>query len=180
MSLSPVPLAEQLTVPGLCPAFPSLFKILGNSAQLLRSGASFKHWDLRDRARAQTPLGSQGPRQERNGKGVAFSPTWSLMHQVHGAAALCLEPPSSPLKAGTKPGLVGGAWRRPPQKHPTSLPARLGTGCPQTSLCELSAGAAACCPVTKSCPTLCNPTDCSMPGSPVLPNLPDLAQTHVH
>ena len=30
----------------------------------------------------------------------------------------------------------------------------------------------ACCSVTKSCPTLCNPTDCSMPGFPVLHCLP--------
>ena len=30
--------------------------------------------------------------------------------------------------------------------------------------------------VTQSCPTLCNPMDCSMPGFPV----PELAQTHVH
>ena len=32
---------------------------------------------------------------------------------------------------------------------------------------------------TQSCPTLWDPTDCSMPGFPVLPYLPDLAQTHV-
>ena len=34
--------------------------------------------------------------------------------------------------------------------------------------------------VTQSCPTLCNPMDCSMPGFPVLHHLPKLAQTHVH
>ena len=33
---------------------------------------------------------------------------------------------------------------------------------------------------TRSCPTLCGPTDCSMPGFPVLHHLPELAQTHVH
>ena len=37
-----------------------------------------------------------------------------------------------------------------------------------------------CCSVTQSCPTLCNPMDCSMPGSPVLHQLTELAQTHVH
>ena len=37
-----------------------------------------------------------------------------------------------------------------------------------------------CCSVTQSCPTLCNPMDCSMPGFPVLHHLPELAQTHVH
>ena len=37
-----------------------------------------------------------------------------------------------------------------------------------------------CYPVAKSCLTLCNPMDCSMPGFPVLPYLPGFAQTHVH
>ena len=32
----------------------------------------------------------------------------------------------------------------------------------------------------QSCPTLCNPTDCSMPGFPVHHQLLELAQTHVH
>ena len=34
--------------------------------------------------------------------------------------------------------------------------------------------------VTQSCPTLCDPTDCSTPGFPVHCQLPELAQTHVH
>ena len=34
--------------------------------------------------------------------------------------------------------------------------------------------------VTQLCPTVCNPMDCSMPGSPVHHQLPELAQTHVH
>ena len=37
-----------------------------------------------------------------------------------------------------------------------------------------------CCSVTQSCPTLCNPMDCSMPGFPVLHYLPEFAKTHVH
>ena len=37
-----------------------------------------------------------------------------------------------------------------------------------------------CWPITKSCPTLCDPMDCSMPGSPVLPCLPEFAQIHIH
>ena len=36
-----------------------------------------------------------------------------------------------------------------------------------------------CCSVTKSCLTLCNSMDCSMPGFPVLHCLPQLAQTYV-
>ena len=35
-------------------------------------------------------------------------------------------------------------------------------------------------PVIQSCPTLCDPMDCSMPGFPVHHQLPELAQTHVH
>ena len=34
--------------------------------------------------------------------------------------------------------------------------------------------------VVQSCPTLCDPMDCSTPGFPVHPQLPELAQTHVH
>ena len=37
-----------------------------------------------------------------------------------------------------------------------------------------------CCSLTQSCPTLCDSMDCSMPGFPVLHQLPKLAQTHVH
>ena len=31
-----------------------------------------------------------------------------------------------------------------------------------------------CCSITQSCPTLCNPMDCSMPAFPVLHHLPEL------
>ena len=34
--------------------------------------------------------------------------------------------------------------------------------------------------VTQSCPTLCNPMDCTMPGLPVHHQLPEFTQTHVH
>ena len=34
--------------------------------------------------------------------------------------------------------------------------------------------------VAQSCPTLCNPVDCHMPGFPVHHHLPELAQIHVH
>ena len=33
--------------------------------------------------------------------------------------------------------------------------------------------------VTQSCPTLCDPMDCGMPGFPVHHQLPELAQTYV-
>ena len=35
------------------------------------------------------------------------------------------------------------------------------------------------CSVAQSCPTLCNPMDCSMPGFPVLHHFLELAQTHI-
>ena len=34
--------------------------------------------------------------------------------------------------------------------------------------------------VTQSCPTLCDPMDCNMPGLPVHCQLPEFTQTHVH
>ena len=34
--------------------------------------------------------------------------------------------------------------------------------------------------VAQSCPTLCNPMDCSMPGFPVHQQLSELTQAHVH
>ena len=37
-----------------------------------------------------------------------------------------------------------------------------------------------CCSVTKMCPTLCDPMDCSTSHSPVLHYFPEFAQTHVH
>ena len=37
-----------------------------------------------------------------------------------------------------------------------------------------------CCSVTKSCPILCNPMDCSTPGFPVPHHLLEFAQVHVH
>ena len=37
-----------------------------------------------------------------------------------------------------------------------------------------------CCSVTQSCPTLCDPMDCSIPGLPVPHYLPKFAQVHVH
>ena len=36
------------------------------------------------------------------------------------------------------------------------------------------------CSITQSCPTLCNPMDCSTLGFPALHYLPELAQTNVH
>ena len=37
-----------------------------------------------------------------------------------------------------------------------------------------------CCSVAQSCPTLCDPMDCSTPGFPVLHYFLEFTQTHVH
>ena len=37
-----------------------------------------------------------------------------------------------------------------------------------------------CCSVAQSCPTLCDPMDCRMPGFPIHHQFPELAQIHVH
>ena len=37
-----------------------------------------------------------------------------------------------------------------------------------------------CCSTARSCPIICDPTDCSTPGFPVLHHLPEFTQTHVH
>ena len=37
-----------------------------------------------------------------------------------------------------------------------------------------------CCSVAQSCPTLCDPVDCSTPGFPVLHQIPELIQSHFH
>ena len=37
-----------------------------------------------------------------------------------------------------------------------------------------------CSSVTQSCPTICDPMDCSMPGFPVFHHLSELTETHVH
>ena len=44
---------------------------------------------------------------------------------------------------------------------------------PQSSSVQFSS-------LTQSCPTLCNPMDCSTPGVPVHHQLPEFTQTHVH
>ena len=45
---------------------------------------------------------------------------------------------------------------------------------------SFSISSCCCCSVTQSCPTLCDPTDCSAPGLPVPHHLLKFAQIHVH
>ena len=46
--------------------------------------------------------------------------------------------------------------------------------------CIYSKEYCSCCSVAQSCPTLCNPMDCSTPGFLVLHSLPEFTQIHVH
>ena len=48
------------------------------------------------------------------------------------------------------------------------------------SLLSMSAGRNQFSSAAQSCPTLCDPMDCSRPGLPVHHQLPEFAQTHVH
>ena len=73
-------------------------------------------------------------------------------------------------------------WKRKCSKHDYSVSLYLWGGCRKIkkkddlfqSLC------CCCCSVTESCPTLCDPMDCSTTGFPVLHHLPKFVQTHVH
>ena len=84
-------------------------------------------------------------------------------------------------------------WRIPGMGEPGGLPS-MGSQRVRHEGSDLVA--AICCPVssskpyiipsvqfssfTQSCPTFCDPMDCSTPGFPVHHQLPELAQTHVH
>ena len=77
--------------------------------------------------------------------------------------------------------------QRGPNLPANSLPSRKGwswTICPldtQILIWNQSLHFLCCCfSVSKSCPALCDPMDCSMPGFSVLHHLLELAQTHVH
>ena len=58
----------------------------------------------------------------------------------------------------------------PNSSHP-SFP----TSCPYVDSCNLQFSS-----VAQSCPTLCDPMNCSTPGLPVHHHLPEFTQTHVH
>ena len=80
------------------------------------------------------------------------------------------------------------AWRIPEMGKPGGLPSvgshrigydwsNLGAAAEMFKPVQFSQSVSS---VAQSCPTLCNPTDCSTPGLPVHHQLPELAQTHVH
>ena len=55
----------------------------------------------------------------------------------------------------------------------------VGSGPRSLPFLDVSVGSVQFSSVTQSCPTLCDPVDCSMPGFPVHHQLLELAQTHV-
>ena len=60
-----------------------------------------------------------------------------------------------------------------------SLELRRKQGVVTTMLLDAAAAAAAAAKSLQSCPTLCDPMDCSTPGFPVLQHLQELTQTHI-
>ena len=85
-------------------------------------------------------------------------------------------PPESTTKARTLPvpsqcSGLGRSSSFTPQLGPSSQ-AKIGISCHILSV-QFSS-------VAQSCPTLCDPMDCSMPGLPVHYQLPDITQTHVY
>ena len=64
--------------------------------------------------------------------------------------------------------------RKSPPVHQCAHSDGLGKNCFGLLLCFC------CCSVAKSCPTLWDPMDCSIPGLPILHYFPEFAQTHVH
>ena len=73
---------------------------------------------------------------------------------------------------GLNPWIRKIPWRRKWQLTPIFLPGK--------SHGESTGGLQSWCSVALLCLTLCNPMNCRTPGFPVLHNLPELAQTHVH
>ena len=73
---------------------------------------------------------------------------------------------------------VYGEWVKQDEQASLTLYYHTECGC-KLAQCHWL-GYLCCCSVTKLCPSLCYPMDCSTPGFPVLHHLPECAQTHVH
>ena len=123
------------------------------------------------------------------------SPAWRGPHPA-AWAALCLPHrhitlPLDTHSDGARPGIIfslftfQGQFTAPRENHshPFRSPyldtPRCKPLCPHQTRCGYSYFES-CCSVTQSCPNLCDPLDCSIPGFPVFHYLLDLTQTHVH
>ena len=95
--------------------------------------------------------------------------------QIDKAAPVAPGPPSRKdgrwaVKSPDHPRAAGGAQGQEGQQGWPALGRRPGLG--GVRCC--------CCPAAQSCPTLCEPVDCSTPGLPVPHDLRELGQTHIH
>ena len=127
-------------------------------------------------------------------KSLCYHPSWSIYSSVKRLQRNKSEflkgppPPSMPL-TGTFRGQ--GVWWcclfcLPPvqsrKSHPTlylrtalARPGYFPWNLAAISISSVQVGS-----VAQSCPTLCDPMDCSMPGLPVHHQLPEFTQTHAH
>ena len=72
-----------------------------------------------------------------------------------------------------------GMWRGPVSgHHPESACDVTGTQCSRKAVPSLTSDQIR--SVAQSCPTLCDPMNCSTPGLPVHHQLPEFSETHVH
>ena len=69
------------------------------------------------------------------------------------------------------------AWRIPWREEPSRLQSMASQRVGHNWATSLSLSISS---VTQSCPTLCDPTNCSTPGLPAHHQLPESTQTHVH
>ena len=97
------------------------------------------------------------------------NPQGSSVHETFQARILDWVPPSSSR---------GSSWPRD-LIHTSCVSCIAGRHFTHWAIGEAPA-LGCCCSITKSCLTLCNLMDCSMPGFPVLHYLPQFVQTHVH
>ena len=109
-------------------------------------------------------------------------PSWQSAHAPSSPARVCEPLPRGArgLSSCPRPHTAFPLWPSGPCGHMEGpLWLRLspgGVGC----VCGRFAFLASVSSIAQSCPTLCDPMDCSMPGFPVLHQLPEFAQTHVH
>ena len=80
----------------------------------------------------------------------------------------------------SQPVMSNSLWLHGLQHTRPPCPSPSPKVCPSSCLLHQCSLIFCCCIVTQSCPTLCDPMDCSSPGFLVLHHLPGLAQTHVH
>ena len=104
---------------------------------------------------------------------IAFSNAWKWKVKVKSLSRVHLF--STPWTAAYQAPLPMGFSRQEYWSGVPLLPTNSKTSKPftQTTPVQFSS-------VTQSCPTLCGPMNCSMPGLPVHHQLPESTQTHVH